>query len=165
MNIVLLEPEIPHNAGAIGRTCAVTGSRLHLIKPLGFSVSEKHLKRSGLDYWNELNVQYYENYEDFLEKTGMNDIFFATTKAERLYSDVHYNPDSYIMFGKESAGIPEDILIKNREKCIRIPMLPDKRSINLSVSAGIVLYEALRQNSFLNLLEKGELHHSKWEDH
>lgn len=162
MNIVLLEPEIPANTGNIGRTCVATGTKLHLIKPLGFSVDDKSLKRCGLDYWDKLDVQYYENFEDFLEKNNNPKIFMATTKALKTYSDVQYDKDSYIMFGKESKGIPEDILIQYRESCIRIPMLSEYRSLNLSNAVAVVLYEAFRQNSFCDLLTKGELHTSNW---
>lgn len=162
MNIVLLEPEIPANTGNIGRTCVATGTKLHLIKPLGFLVDDKSLKRSGLDYWDKLDVYYYENFEDFLQKNNNPTIFMGTTKAKKTYTEVEYNKDSFIMFGKESKGIPEDILIKNKETCIRIPMLSKYRSLNLSNAVSIVLYEALRQNNFLNLLQQGQLHNNKW---
>ena len=162
MNIVLLEPEIPHNAGSIGRTCSVTGCRLHLIKPLGFSVDEKHLRRAGLDYWGSLDVTYYEGYEDFQRSNPGVRPIMATTKAKRLYTDIPYDPDCFIMFGKESAGIPEEILKENAENCVRIPMMGDKRSLNLAVSAGIIIYEALRQNGFAGLRTEGELHRLKW---
>ncbi|MDR0958244.1 MAG: tRNA (cytidine(34)-2'-O)-methyltransferase [Clostridiales bacterium] len=161
MNIVLLEPEIPHNTGAIGRTCVATGSVLHLIKPLGFLVTEKAIRRTGLDYWADLDVRYYDNFEHFISKNS-GEMFFATTKALHNYSDVKYNTDSYIIFGKESAGLPEELLVKNKDRCIRIPMLENTRSLNLSVSAGIILFEALRQNSFVGLKEKGELHKGQW---
>ena len=162
MNIVLLEPEIPHNTGAIGRTCVITGSRLHLIKPLGFSVDEKALRRSGLDYWKDLDVHYYDSFTDFLQKNAGAPLYLATTKARYVYTDVSYHPDSYIVFGKESAGIPEEILLQYPEQCIRIPMAEGQRSLNLSNAAAIVLYEALRQNQFKGLTREGQLHRHKW---
>lgn len=162
MNIVLLEPEIPSNTGNIGRTCVATGSVLHLIRPLGFSTDDKALKRAGLDYWAQLDVRYYDSYNEFRENNSTAEIFFATTKAERTYADVNYPYDAYIMFGKESAGIPEEILVKNRERCIRIPMLEGQRSLNLSNSAAVILYEALRQNNFSGLKSDGKLHRLSW---
>ena len=162
MNIVLLEPEIPANTGNIGRTCVATGTKLHLIKPLGFLVDDKSLKRSGLDYWKDLEVFYYENFQDFLDKNNNPTIFMATTKAQKIYTEVCYDKDSFIMFGKESKGIPEDILINNKETCIRIPMLSEYRSLNLSNAVSVVLYEAIRQNNFVDLLKEGELHHNNW---
>lgn len=163
MNIVLLEPEIPANTGNIGRTCVATGTTLHLIKPLGFSLDEKALKRAGLDYWKDLDVRVYENYEDFLEKNNRIVPYMATTKATHVYTEAEYAPDSYIMFGKESAGIPEEILVENPDKCIRIPMNEEIRSLNLSNSVAIVLYEALRQNEFKNMQREGKLHRLSWD--
>lgn len=148
MNIVLLEPEIPANTGNIGRTCVLTCSKLHLIKPLGFSLDEKSIRRSGLDYWPELNYEVYESYEDFLAKNIGANIYFATTKTNRKYCDVKYGANDFIMFGKESKGIPAEILERNSEKTITIPMVPNGRSLNLSNAAAIILYEALRQNNF-----------------
>ena len=164
MNIVLLEPEVPSNTGNIGRTCVATNTRLHLIEPLGFKLNEKALKRAGLDYWDKLDVSVYSDYQDFLEKNpqAAGNMYFATTKAHKVYSDVIYSPDCYLMFGKESAGIPEEILVENEEHCIRIPMWGDIRSLNLSNSAAIVLYEALRQNGFEKMELAGELHHLSW---
>ena len=164
MNIVLLEPEMPSNTGNIGRTCVATNTRLHLIEPLGFKLNEKALKRAGLDYWDKLDVSVYSDYQDFLEKNpqAAGNMYFATTKAHKGYSDVSYSPDCYLMFGKESAGIPEEILVENEEHCIRIPMWGDIRSLNLSNSAAIVLYEALRQNGFEKMELAGELHHLSW---
>lgn len=164
MNIVLLEPEIPANTGNIGRTCVATGTKLHLIKPLGFSLDEKALKRAGLDYWQNLDVEVYENYEDFLTKNpaAQPAPYMATTKALHTYTEVSFAPDSYIMFGKESAGIPEELLVANPDKCIRIPMNESIRSLNLSNSVAIVLYEALRQNDFANMQFTGELHRLSW---
>ena len=162
MNIVLLEPEMPANTGNIGRTCVATNSRLHLIEPLGFKLNEKMLKRAGLDYWDKLDVTVYSDYQDFLDKNPGAKIYMATTKAHQIYTEVHYEPDCYIMFGKESAGIPEEILLDNQENCVRIPMWGDIRSLNLSNSVSIVLYEALRQNGFEKMQMQGELHHLKW---
>lgn len=157
LNIVLYEPEIPFNTGAIGRTCVATGTRLHLIEPLGFRLNEKEIKRAGMDYWNELDVTRYVNYEDFLEKNPNAKIYMATTKGKHVYSDVDYENDCYIMFGKESAGIPEEILAHHKEQCIRIPMQSEIRSLNLSNSVAVVLYEALRQNQFENMQLEGYL--------
>lgn len=164
MNIVLHEPEIPENTGNIGRTCVATGSVLHLIKPLGFVIDDKHLKRAGLDYWPKLEYHIYENYEDFLAKNPGANIYYATTKAHKTYTDVSFGPDDYIMFGKETAGIPEEILVDNEENCIRIPMVGDIRSLNLSNSVAIVLYEALRQNGFSELNPVGHLHRLTWKE-
>ncbi len=162
MNIILHQPEIPANTGNIGRTCVATGTKLHLIEPLGFRIDEKQIKRAGMDYWEKLDYTRYINYEDFLIKNPGAKIWYATTKAEKTYTDVSYSENDFIMFGKESAGIPEEILVENRESCIRIPMLPDIRSLNLSNSAAIVLYEALRQTGFKGLESKGELHRLTW---
>ncbi len=176
MNIVLHEPEIPFNTGAIGRTCVATETQLHLIRPYGFILNDKNIKRAGMDYWEKLKLSEYNDYEEFLrahpeivfpDEKGMNSggprLWFATTKAKHVYSDVRFGPDDFIMFGKESAGIPEEILVKHPESCIRIPMWGDIRSLNLSNSASIILYEALRQNSFDGMKKEGELHHLKWE--
>ena len=162
LNIVLLEPEIPANTGNIGRTCVAAGTRLHLIEPLGFKLSEKALRRAGMDYWKDLDVTTYIDYQDFLDKNPGAKIYMATTKAQKVYTEVSYEPDCYIMFGKESAGIPEEILLDNQENCVRIPMWGDIRSLNLSNSVSIVLYEALRQNGFEKMQMQGELHHLKW---
>ena len=163
LNIVLHEPEIPANTGNIGRTCVAAGARLHLIGPLGFSLSEKALRRAGMDYWKDLDVTVYIDYKDFLEKNPGAKIYMATTKAEKVYTEVSYEPDCYIMFGKESAGIPEEILVENRENCVRIPMMEKIRSLNLGNSAAIVLYEALRQNGFAGMEKEGALHRLTWE--
>ena len=162
LNIVLHEPEIPANTGNIGRTCVAAGARLHLIKPLGFQINEKALKRAGLDYWDKLEVRVYDNYEDFLEKNPGAVIYMATTKGRHVYSEVSYEPDCYIMFGKESAGIPEEILVEHPDRAIRIPMLSEIRSLNLSNSVAVVLYEALRQNHFVQLELEGQLHRLQW---
>ena len=162
LNIVLLEPEIPANTGNIGRTCVATGTKLHLIEPLGFSISEKALKRAGMDYWKDLDVSTYVNWDDFCEKNPNAKIYMATTKGRHVYSDVSYEPDCFIMFGKESAGIPEDILAHNKDRCVRIPMLSDIRSLNLSNSVAVVLYEALRQNNFDHMNLEGHLRNYDW---
>ena len=164
LNIVLFEPEIPANTGNIGRTCVATNTRLHLIEPLGFSLEEKQLKRAGMDYWKDLDVTTYVNWEDFCQRNPEAKVYYATTKARHVYSEVNYELDCYIMFGKESAGIPEEILKDNPDTCVRIPMVGETRSLNLSNSVAIVLYEALRQNNFSNMKLEGELHRLHWED-
>ena len=162
MKIVLLEPEMPANTGNIGRTCVATGSKLHLIEPLGFKINDKTVRRAGLDYWEHLDVEIYDDFDDFLRKNPGAKIFMATTKAKKTYTEVEYGPDDYIMFGKESAGIPEEILVENEETAIRIPMNYEIRSLNLSNSVAIVLYEALRQQNFEGMQEQGELHRLHW---
>ena len=164
LNIVLYEPEIPANTGNIGRTCVATGTRLHLIEPLGFRLDEKSLKRAGMDYWKDLDVTTYSDFNDFMEKNPGAKIYMATTKAPNVYTDVKYEPDCYIMFGKESAGIPEEVLVEHKEDSIRIPMLGDIRSLNLGNSVAIVLYEALRQNGFRGMNLEGHLHRLEWKD-
>ena len=164
INIVLYEPEIPANMGNIGRTCVATGTRLHLIEPLGFRLDEKSLKRAGMDYWKDLDVTTYIDFNDFMEKNPGAKIYMATTKAPNVYTDVKYEPDCYIMFGKESAGIPEEVLVEHKEDSIRIPMLGDIRSLNLGNSVAIVLYEALRQNGFRGMNLEGHLHRLEWKD-
>ena len=162
MHIILHQPEIPGNTGNIGRTCVATGTSLHLIEPLGFRLDEKAIRRAGMDYWKDLDVHRYMNFEDFQAKNPGARIWFATTKAKRIYTEVAFVPEDYIMFGKESAGIPEEILIEHEENCIRVPMSPDIRSLNLSNSVAVVLYEALRQNGFCGLQREGELHRLRW---
>ena len=164
LNIVLHEPEIPANTGNIGRTCVATNTRLHLIEPLGFRLDEKNLKRAGMDDWGSLDVTTYIDYADFLERNPGAKIYMATTKAPKVYTEVSYEPDCYIMFGKESAGIPEEILVQHQEDCVRIPMVGDIRSLNLSNSVSIVLYEALRQNGFAGMNLEGHLHRLHWGD-
>ena len=164
LNIVLHEPEMPANTGNIGRTCVAAGARLHLIEPLGFSINDKMVKRAGLDYWDKLDVTVYDDFNDFCERNPGAKIYMATTKAHKTYTEVSYEPDCYIMFGKESAGIPEEILVDHEDTCVRIPMIGDIRSLNLSNSVAIVLYEALRQNNFDHMRLEGELHHLSWDD-
>jgi len=162
MNIVLHEPEIPQNTGNIARTCAATGARLHLIEPLGFSLDEKQIKRAGLDYWHLVDITTYKNFEEFIIKNNNPKIYMATTKSKQTYTDVVYEKDDYIMFGKETAGINEEILLQYKATAIRIPMIREARSLNLSNSVAIVLYEALRQNNFTQLETKGQLHNYEW---
>lgn len=162
MNIVLYEPEMPANTGNIGRTCVATDTRLHLIEPLGFKLNEKQLKRAGLDYWDKLDVQVYSDFQDFLTKNPGARIYMATTKAPNVYTEVQYDPNCYIMFGPESRGIPEEILVDHQETCIRIPMWGDIRSLNLSNSVAVILYEALRQNGFEKMTREGHLTRFEW---
>lgn len=166
LNIVLLEPEMPANTGNIGRTCCATGTRLHLIEPMGFKINDKTLKRAGLDYWEKLDVTVYDCLEDFFveNEAAAGKMFMATTKAKKIYSDVSYPEDAYIMFGKESAGIPEELLLEYQETAIRIPMNEEIRSLNLSNSVAIVLYEALRQNGFFSMQLGGKLHRLQWKN-
>ena len=167
INIVLHEPEIPQNTGNIARTCAATGASLHIIRPMGFTVDDKKLKRAGLDYWDKLDITYYDNYADFLEKRpdAKGRIFYFTTKAPRAYTEISPYPDGvYIMFGKETKGLPEDILYENRDFCVRIPMRDTLRSLNLSNSVAIATYEILRQWDFEGLREDGMLTGRSWED-
>jgi tRNA (cytidine/uridine-2'-O-)-methyltransferase len=164
MNIVLFQPEIPANTGNIGRTCVATGTKLHLIEPLGFRLNEKSIQRAGMDYWEQLDVTRYVNFEEFLERNPNAKIYMATTKAKHVYTEVSYDKDAYIMFGKESAGIPEEILVEHEENCIRIPMLDSIRSLNLANSVAIVLYEALRQIGFHEMQLEGHLHRLHWEE-
>lgn len=168
MNIVLHQPEIPANTGNIGRTCVATGTVLHLIEPLGFRLTGKELRRAGMDYWEHLDVRRYMNFEEFVEKNLAchpdAKLWMATTKAKKVYTQAQFGEDDYIMFGKESAGIPEDILVDYEDTCIRIPMLAQIRSLNLSNSVGIVLYEALRQQDFAGMQAEGALHHREWKE-
>jgi tRNA (cytidine/uridine-2'-O-)-methyltransferase len=162
LNIVLAEPQIPQNTGNIARTCAVTGARLHLIKPMGFTVTDKHLKRAGLDYWDKLDITYYEGMEDFFARND-GEFYFFTTKGRRRHSDAVYKGKVYLIFGREDKGLPEELLCKNEERCLRIPMKSTLRSLNLSNSAAIAAYEALRQNDYPELETEGQLHRLSWE--
>lgn len=164
MNIVLLEPEIPQNTGNIGRTCVATGTRLHLIEPMGFRLNEKQIRRAGMDYWKDLDLTVYDSYQDFIDINPGITIYMATTKAQRAYNVVRYESDAFIMFGKESAGIPEELLLANKENTIRIPMIGDIRSLNLGNSVAIILYEALRQNDFDGMNLVGQLHSHSWSE-
>lgn len=162
-NIVLHEPEIPQNTGNIARTCAATGSRLHIIKPIGFEITDKNLKRAGLDYWYLLDITYYENLDDFFAKNAGITCYYASTKSPRSHCDVSFKDGDYIMFGKETAGLPEQLLYENGQSCIRIPMIEEARSLNLSNSVAVVLYEALRQTGFKTLSSQGNLTKFKWD--
>ena len=166
MNIVLYQPEIPANTGNIGRTCVATGTVLHLIEPLGFRLTGKELRRAGMDYWEHLDVRRYMNFEEFMAK-NLNDrpqakLWMATTKARKVYTQAQFDAEDYIMFGKESAGIPEELLLKYQETCVRIPMREEIRSLNLSNSVAVLLYEALRQQDFVHMQTQGELHRLHW---
>lgn len=161
LNIVMVEPEIPQNTGNVARTCAATGARLHLVGPMGFTIDDKKLKRAGLDYWHLLDITYYDNLEDFFSKNS-GEFFFFTTKALHIYTEVVYPDNAYLFFGKETKGLPEELLLKNRDKCVRIPMISDARSLNLSNSVAIGVYEVLRQWNYPELQNFGELHNYKW---
>ncbi len=162
LNIVLVEPEIPQNTGNIARTCAATGARLHIVKPMGFTIDDKKLKRAGLDYWYLLDLTYYENINEFFEKNKGGSFFFFTTKAQKTHSDVTYTDKSYLIFGKETKGLPEELLLEHPDECVRIPMINDARSLNLSNAVAIGTYEALRQMGYPTLQNKGQLHNYKW---
>ncbi len=162
LNIVLVEPEIPQNTGNIARTCAATGARLHIVEPMGFKIDDKKLKRAGLDYWYLLDITYYSNLEDFFEKNKDGNFYFFSTKAQNRYSDISYPDKSYLFFGKETAGLPEELLKANPDRCVRIPMISDARSLNLSNSVAIGVYEVLRQWDFPKLLEHGQLTKYQW---
>ncbi|MBR0351723.1 MAG: tRNA (cytidine(34)-2'-O)-methyltransferase [Oscillospiraceae bacterium] len=157
LDIVLVEPEIPHNTGAIARTCAATGARLHLVKPLGFDISDKMVKRCGLDYWYLVDITVYEDLEDYFSKRGDKGLFLATTKAPRSYAQADLSGDVTLMFGKETAGLPEWLRERYRDSCIRIPMIEEARSLNLSNSVAVLAYEALRQQGFPGLLNTGSM--------
>ena len=161
LNIVLLEPQIPQNTGNISRTCAVTGARLHLIRPFGFEISDKHLKRAGLDYWDKLDISYYDNIDDFYEKNS-GEYFYFTTKGRSVHSDIEYPDNSYLIFGREDRGIPEEILYNNEKHCARIPMRNNLRSLNLSNSVAIGVYEVLRQWGYPELSTEGKLTKYNW---
>lgn len=164
INIVLHEPEIPQNTGNIARTCAATGASLHIIRPMGFEIDDRKLKRAGLDYWDKLDIHYYDSYEDFLQKnpSALPSLYFFTTKAPRSYTEISYPENVYIMFGKETRGIPEEILCQRHDYCLRIPMRDTIRSLNLSNSVAIAVYEILRQWDFCDLREDGMLTHEEW---
>jgi tRNA (cytidine/uridine-2'-O-)-methyltransferase len=164
LNIVMVEPEIAGNTGNVARTCAATGARLHIVKPMGFDIDDKKLKRAGLDYWHYLDITYYDNLEDFFLKNPDGNYFYFTTKGRCAHSDAVYPDNSFLLFGKETKGLPEELLIKNPERCVRIPMLGEIRSLNLSNSVAIAVYEALRQWDYPQLSNFGQLHNYKWEN-
>ncbi len=166
LNIVLVEPQIPQNTGNIARTCAATGARLHLVEPMGFRVDNAKLKRAGLDYWHLLDITYYENLDDFFEKNKDGNFFYFSTKATKIYSEVNYPDNCYLVFGKETAGLPEELLYENPENCVRLPMINNSsaRSLNLSNSVAIGAYEVLRQWNFPELLCKGKLTKFDWSE-
>ena len=166
LNIVLVEPQIPQNTGNIARTCAATGARLHLVEPMGFRVDDAKLKRAGLDYWHLLDITYYENLDDFFEKNKDGNFFYFSTKATKTYSEIEYPDNTYLVFGKETAGLPEELLVNNQESCVRLPMINNSaaRSLNLSNSVAIGVYEVLRQWNFPELLLKGRLTKFDWKE-
>ncbi len=163
-NIVLIEPEIPQNTGNIVRTCAATGAALHLIRPLGFEISDKYLKRAGLDYWQFVSINYYDSVEELFEKFPQGRFYFFTSKGQKVHSDVKYEDGDFFVFGKETAGIREEILVAHKDTCVRIPMNSEIRCLNLANSVAVAIYEALRQNDYKNMTLSGELHRLKWED-
>ncbi len=164
LNLVLVEPEIPQNTGNVARTCAATGAALHLVRPLGFKIDDRKLRRAGLDYWHFLDITYYDDINDFFEKTRGGNYFFFSTKGTHRHSDVEYPDNSYLLFGKETKGLPEELLMKHPESTLRIPMIDEARSLNLSNSVAIAAYEVLRQWDYPELLNRGELHNHRWED-
>ena len=161
-NIVLVEPEIPQNTGNIVRTCAATGCKLHLVRPLGFEVDDKHLKRAGLDYWSEAEIFYYDSFEELRKKFPSSAFWFFTTKSEKSYAEARFKEGDFLVFGKETRGLPEELLVENQLTCVRIPMINDIRSLNLSNSVAIAIYEGLRQNGFAGFNLKGKLHNLEW---
>ena len=164
LHIVLVEPEIPQNAGNIARTCAATGTHLHMIRPLGFEVTDKYLKRAGLDYWHLVEVSYYDSLAELQAKYPNSRFFYFTTKGRHRHSDVAFQDGDFLVFGKETKGLPEELLMEHEEECLRIPMFSEARSLNLGNSVAIALYEALRQNDYEGLLEEGELHNHRWSE-
>lgn len=168
LHIVLVEPEIPQNAGNIARTCAATGCVLHMIRPLGFEVSDKYLKRAGLDYWHLVDVRYHDSFEELetaaREENADARFYFFTTKAKHVHSDAAYRDGDYLVFGKETKGLSEELLVNHEEQCVRIPMIEEARSLNLSNSVAIAVYEAMRQTGYAHLKEQGALHRLKWKD-
>ena len=163
LNVVLVEPQIPQNTGNISRTCAVTGAKLHLVKPLGFEVSDKHLKRAGLDYWDKLDITYYDGLDDFFERTKGGVYYYFTTKGRKVYSDAEYEDNCYLIFGREDKGLPEELLHDNKDSCVRIPMRPELRSLNLSNSVAIAVYETLRPWDYPDLSREGKLTRFSWD--
>ena len=163
LNIVLVEPQIPQNTGNIARTCAATGAHLHLVQPMGFTVTDRQLKRAGLDYWHLLSITYYDGLDDFFARTD-GPYFYFTTKAPNRYTDIAYPDGSFLVFGREDRGLPEELLVQNRSACVRLPMIADARSLNLSNTVAVAVYEALRQGDFIGLLDEGRLRGYEWKD-
>ncbi len=163
-HIVLVEPEIPQNAGNIARTCAATGTHLHFIRPLGFEVTDKYLKRAGLDYWHLVEISYYDSFAELQAKYPDGRFFYFTTKGRRRHSDVAFQDGDFLVFGKETKGLPEELLLRHKDECLRIPMFSEARSLNLSNSVAVALYEALRQSDYAGLLEEGALHEHDWSE-
>lgn len=163
LHIVLIEPEIPQNTGNISRTCAATNTSLHLVHPLGFTLTEKHVKRAGLDYWKYLTLTEYPNTPAFFDEHGKKEVYYVTTKAEQTYADISYGDECFFIFGKETLGLDEELLAKNRSRCIRIPMVSEARSLNLSNAVAVIVFEYYRQKGFDSLTRTGELHHRQWE--
>lgn len=163
INIVMVEPEIPQNTGNVARTCAATGARLHLVGPMGFKIDDKKLKRAGLDYWDLLDITYYDSLDEFFQK-NQGEFYYFTTKARHKYSDINYPDNCYLLFGKETKGLPEELLLKNPETCVRMPMIESARSLNLSNTVAIATYEVLRQWNFPELQNFGQLHNYRWND-
>ena len=161
-NIVLVEPEIPQNAGNIARTCAATGSRLHMVRPFGFEISDKYLKRAGLDYWHLVDISYYDSFDELREKFPASRFFYFTTKGRRRHSDETFRDGDFLVFGKENKGLPEELLLRHPGECLRIPMFSEARSLNLSNSVAVAVYEALRQTGYEGLTDRGELHEHTW---
>ena len=161
-NVVLVEPEIPQNTGNIVRTCAATGCKLHLVRPLGFEVSDKYLKRAGLDYWHFVDITYWDSFDDLYKSFEGANFYYFTTKARSRHSDAKFKEGDFLVFGKETRGLPEELLVEHPDDCLRIPMIDETRSLNLSNSVAIAVYEGLRQNDFKNLQTEGQLHRLKW---
>lgn len=162
LNVVLVEPQIPQNTGNIARTCSATGARLHIVKPMGFEIDDKKLKRAGLDYWHMLDITYYENIDDFFSRND-GEYYYFTTKGKNIYSDISYPAKTYIIFGREDAGLDEQLLYNNKDYCVRVPMVNDARSLNLSNTVCLAAYEVLRQWGFENLKTSGELTKLSWD--
>lgn len=164
LNIVLVEPQIPQNTGNIARTCAATGARLHIVRPMGFAIDDKKLKRAGLDYWHLLDITYYDSLDDFFARNPDGEFVYFTTKATRRYSDLHYPENVYVVFGREDAGLPEELLLQHPRDCVRLPMVEGARSLNLSNTVAVAVYEVLRQWDFPTLQNKGRLTKYNWEE-
>ena len=163
LHVVLIEPEIPQNTGNISRTCAATNTALHLVHPLGFAITEKHLRRAGLDYWKYLTLTEYPNTPAFFDAHGEKELYYVTTKSDQTYADITYPKECFFLFGKETLGLDEELLAHHRSRCIRIPMVSEARSLNLSNAVAVLIYEYYRQQGFDSLMQSGHLHHRQWE--